>query len=110
MDDLITGGPVDHGSLPDGWDGEACAVRQAGDEQKMHAHHRLGDDSELCLIMRRHITGVDTPESGIDSLRLAVTIFDAAYQALLHRQHEKTLALLSQSTATATQQPDRDGH
>ena len=89
---LITGAPADDGSLPDGWNGEACAVRQVGDGQKMHALHRLGDDSELCLIMRRHVTGVDTSESGIDSLRLAVTTFDSAYQALLHRQHEKALA------------------
>ena len=89
---LIDADPADYGSLRDGSDGEASVVQQAGNEQKLHVVHRLSDGSEMCLIMRRHITGVDTPESGIDSLRLAVTTFDAAYQALLHRQHEKTLA------------------
>ena len=89
---LSNADPADYGSLPDGVDGEASVVQQTGNEQKLQTVHRLRDNSEMCLIMWRQFTGAVTPESGIVSLQLAVTIVDAAYQALLHRQHEKTLA------------------
>jgi serine phosphatase RsbU (regulator of sigma subunit) len=89
---LIDADPADYGSLRNGPDGEAFVVQQVGNEQTMQVVHRLSDDSEVYLIIRRQGTGIDSPESAVATLRLAVTIFDAAHQALLHRQHEKTLA------------------
>ncbi len=54
--------------------------------------HRLGDGSELRVTFTGGSLSGESTEAGNLPVRFAVAVFDAAYRALLHRQHEKNLA------------------
>jgi len=88
---LIGGASGDHRFLPGGQGGEMSAVHQTGSEREMHVVHRLSDASELCLRVLVQAADAVAPVDDSASLRTAVLMFDAGYQALLHHQHEKAL-------------------
>jgi serine phosphatase RsbU (regulator of sigma subunit) len=79
-------------STPAGGEGPREERFPVSDVSGMQSVHRLGDGSEVRVTLDGISPDDHATERDLLSLRAAVAVFDAAYHALLHRQHEKTLA------------------